>query len=143
MRKPFIHISIVFLSAVFFAYCKKEKTVPDSIALNIKTEKEIRSLMVGRWKVHYAINYSPPSVISCNECYWDISQNDSLIQVNNGALYSREKIVYSKNPYNGGTWLISATSPTSLSEYLLDSLRRDTLVSTYLFTGSNIYLTKQ
>lgn len=129
----------------FIVSCNKSNdNIPASSALSGRSESQIRSLMIGRWKLHYTINYSPIyNVVQCNNCYWDFTANDTLTQTYNGSIYAKEKITYSKPSYSINTWIITSNALSSLTLYQLDSLSSDTLISTYQPTSAKSYLTKQ
>jgi len=133
--------SLIFSSLLYLqASCKKDNDNLREIALNSKSETEIRALMTGRWKIHYSNGYMGYRV--CNECYWDITSTDTLTETYDGAFFSKNRIKYEKTG-NNNDWLMINYSGVGTVSWILNSLKGDTLISTYIGTTTSSYLTKQ
>jgi hypothetical protein len=133
--------SLIFFSLLYLqASCKKDNDNLREIALNSKSETEIRALMTGRWKIHYSNGYMGYRV--CNECYWDITSTDTLTETYDGAFFSKNRIKYEKTG-NNNDWLMINYSGVGTVSWILNSLKDDTLISTYIGTTTSSYLTKQ
>ena len=79
-------------------------------------------------KLHYTVNWSPGYfVYRSTNSYWDLTATDTLTEVYDGAVYARQKVIFSKSNYNGDTWLMAGTQTGSLTLCLLDSLRGEIL----------------
>jgi hypothetical protein len=142
--KHFLFITIV-ASISILGQCKKGNTpVSPNISLTNKTEQEVRSLISGKWNLLYTINPNPPYYNQIPNSFWEISASDSITEVYNNQLYAKSKFKLERIRGNDQRWkLTSADGSNSFLDYTLDSLRTDTLISYYEWTGSMRVLKKQ
>jgi hypothetical protein len=119
--------------------CKKSKNeilVDPNISLTDKTKQEVRSLIAGKWDLLYTINPNPPYYNYLPNASWDIRISDSLTEVYNNHLYAKSK--FKRISGNDNRWNLNP-----MLAYTLDSLKTDTLISHYEWTGSKSVLKKQ
>lgn len=133
--------SLIFSSFLFLqASCKKDNDSLREISLNSKSESEIRTLMTGRWKLHYSNGYMGYRI--CNECYWDITSSDTLTETYDGSFFGKNRIKYERIGINN-EWYMTNYSGVGTVSNILNTLKGDTLISTYVGTTTLSYLTKQ
>jgi hypothetical protein len=146
-----INFKLMVLFTMFIVIemaCKNKELVLGNIKkstpLNTKSLVEIKQLMLGKWNLHYTVNFSPRYfVYKSTSSYWELTATDTLTEVYDGNIYSIQKVTFKKSNYNTDTWLMEGTQVGNLTIFLLDSLRNDTLISTFPGTGAKRFLTRQ
>lgn len=125
-----------------FSACKKD-SLPAS--LDQWNESQVRNLMIGKWKIHYAHNtYPRDTIIYLMNSSWQITPTDTITEIYDNGYYLKEKIGYSKTNYNNkSSWIISGNSPSSIFQYVLEQFKNDTLVAANILFGVKEYMTKQ
>jgi len=142
IHSPPAHFFVLIMMPAVFMYnsCKKDNNILAETPLINKSEAEIRSLMTGRWKIHYSKSYQGTNV--CSECYWDITSSDTLTETYNGTFFSKTRIKYERTT-GTNEWIMMNYSGVGTVSNILKSLKKDTLISTYSGTTTVSYLTKQ
>ena len=140
-------ILIFSLTLSLFATCKKNKIEPKKIS--DYTKEELKSIFVGKWKIHYftgggGLGGGSATPTYLNNSIWTFTNSDSLFEkIENWNNAGKIKFIRT----NLNEWQISDEDPNQITNFpinwIINDKKGDTIIATYNSSNAPTrYMTK-